>query len=49
MAADVLCGRFGYSGLKEAALRGSLWVLYVVEQILMFCNIAVGDWVRQLQ
>ena len=42
-------GRFGNSDLKEAALRGSLWVLYVVEQKLMVCNVAVGDWVRQLQ
>jgi hypothetical protein len=39
-------GRFGYSGLKEAALRGSLWVLNVIAQMLMLCNVAVGDWCR---
>jgi len=44
-----LGGRFGYSDLKEAAPRGSLWVLYVVEQVGMICKVAVGDCARPLQ
>ena len=35
--------------LKEAVPRGSLWVLYVVEQVLMICKVAVGGCARQLQ
>ena len=35
-------GRFRYSDLKEAARRGSLWVLYVVERVLMICKVGVG-------
>jgi len=31
-------GRFRYSDLKEGAPRGSLWVLYLVEQGLMICK-----------
>src|SRR2546430_17113685 len=42
-------GRFRYSDLKEAALRGSLWVLYKVEQVLMICNVGIGGCARQLQ
>ncbi len=42
-------GRFRYSDLKEAARRGSLWVLYMVEQVLMICKIAVGGCARQLR
>jgi hypothetical protein len=42
-------GRFRYSDLKEAAPRGSLWVLNMVEQVLMICKVAVGGCVRQLQ
>ena len=36
-------GRFRYSDLKEAAPRGSLWVLYEVEQIRLVSKVAVGD------
>jgi hypothetical protein len=42
-------GRVRYSDLKEAAPRGSLWVLYMVEQVLMICKVAVGGCARQLQ
>ena len=42
-------GRFRYSDLKEAALRGSLWVLYKVEQVLMICKVGIGGCARQLQ
>ena len=42
-------GRFRYSDLKEAAPRGSLWVLYVVEQGLMICKVAVCGCEQQLQ
>ena len=42
-------GRFRYSDLKEAALRGSLWVLYKVEQVLMICNVGIGGCARQFQ
>ncbi len=41
-------GRFGYSDLKEATLGGSLWVLYVVEQVAMVCEVAVGGGAWQL-
>ena len=41
-------GRFRYSDLKEAARRGSLWVLYMAEQVLRICEVAVGGCVRQL-
>src|SRR6266404_7283698 len=42
-------GRVRYSDLKEAAPRGSLWVLYMVEQVLMICKVVVGGCARQLQ
>jgi hypothetical protein len=42
-------GRFRYSDLKEAAPRGSLWVLYMDEQISMIWEVAVGGCARQLQ
>jgi hypothetical protein len=45
---SVLCGRFRYSDLKEAARRVSLWVLYVIEQVRMICKVAIGGCVRQL-
>jgi len=35
--------------LRVAATGGSLWGLYVVEQIPMVCSVAVGDWGRQSQ
>jgi hypothetical protein len=37
------------SDLKEAALRGSLWVWYVVEQVLTICKVAVGSRAGPLQ
>src|SRR5437879_4683417 len=39
-------GRFRYSDLKDAAPRGSLWVLYMAEQVLTICKVAVGGCVR---
>ena len=42
-------GRFRYGDLKEAALRGSLWVLYVIEEVPMIYKVAVGGCVRQLE
>jgi hypothetical protein len=42
-------GRFGYSDLKEASLRGNLWVLYVIEQVPMIFEVAVGGGARHLQ
>jgi hypothetical protein len=42
-------GGFRYSDLKEATPRGSIWVLYMVEQVLMICKVAVGGCARQLQ
>jgi hypothetical protein len=42
-------GRFRYSDLKEAAPRGSLWVLYRVEQVRMICKVAVGSCGWELQ
>jgi hypothetical protein len=45
----LLEGRFRYSDSKEAAPRGSLWVLYMAEQVPMICKVAVGGWARQLQ
>ena len=41
--------RFRYSDLKEAAPRGSLWVLYMAEQVLTICKVAVGGCVRRVQ
>jgi len=35
--------------LEGSRPRGSLWVLYLVEQVLMICKVAVGGCVRQLQ
>jgi hypothetical protein len=46
---DGVYGRFRYSDLKEVAPRGSLWVLYVGEQVLMICKVAVGGNARQLE
>jgi len=46
---SALEGRFRYSDLKEAAPRGSLWVLYMVEQVRMSCRVGIGGCARQLQ
>jgi hypothetical protein len=48
-------GRFRYSDLKEATLRGSLWVLYKVEQVLKlgkylrFRWSTVREWLENLK
>jgi hypothetical protein len=39
-------GRFRYSDLKEAAPRGSLWVF---EQVLMICEVAIAGCAQQME